>query len=125
MMVRIDYRQFRLERGFLRPTRQPGLQLGVVAVGQPAVFAFASPAMFPPLKTRPFSAILLFRRKRKPGGRSAHCQELRGAANSSTVYGCHKPSVARLGAAAGDKSDRAAGSYVKFARRGVAWLSNA
>src|SRR5256885_8687200 len=78
--------------------------------------------MFPPSKTRPFSAILLFRRKRKPGGRSAHCQELRGTADSSTVYGCHKPNVARLGAGAGDKSDRAAGSYVKFARPGVAWL---
>ena len=50
MMVRIDDRQFRLERGFLRPARQPGLQLGVVAVGQPAVFAFRISGHVPSLK---------------------------------------------------------------------------
>ena len=55
MMVRIDDRQFRLKRGFFRPARQPCLQLSVIAVGQPAVFALGILCHVPPLpKTRPY-----------------------------------------------------------------------
>ena len=39
MMVRVDDRQIRLQRRLARPLRQPGLQVGVVAVYRAAIFA--------------------------------------------------------------------------------------
>lgn len=43
MMVRIDDRQIRLDRRFAWPLCQPRVQRGILAVGEPAIFALCIP----------------------------------------------------------------------------------
>ncbi len=53
MMMRVDDRQIRLQCRFARPLRQPCLQLGIVTVGEPAIFALRiSGHVIPPRQIR-------------------------------------------------------------------------
>src|SRR5262249_61023127 len=49
MMVRVDDRQRRLERGFARPLPEPRPQFRIIAPGEPAIFAFGVPSHDIPL----------------------------------------------------------------------------